>query len=55
MLCRRISMTSRVLLLLLTVGYGENSSEAGKFYRGEGRPQWEGEGVRHLSRGSGPE
>ena len=30
MLCRRISMTSRVLLLLLTLGYDENSSDAGK-------------------------
>ena len=30
MLCRRISMTSRVLLLLLTLGYDEYSCDAGK-------------------------
>ena len=30
MLCHHISLTSRVLLLLLTLGYDENSCDAGK-------------------------
>ena len=30
MFCRHISVTSRVLLLLLTLGYDENSCDAGK-------------------------